>query len=265
MTSVEQDVYGANLASSGKLKLRAKALLARGTSDAVFDACVLLHEAARKERCAIAALSVCPPVTLLTSAVEVCWCLVEGLDPPRAAEAWGDVLRARAGLERRQADAILERLTSRYSALQRDFAQTLGSSAILLTLRDSARLVGLAPADRIRARKELAALLQRFPGATAFHWLDYRLAEADDAKKAAWDALERARWLEPDNSRFRAMSLLVAAWALTLAAAEQHLAGRARRARARRTRSLPDVRARRAHARPQGGRKGAQISLDASS
>ena len=49
MTSVEQDVYGANLASSGKLKLRAKALLARGTSDAVFDACVLLHEAARKE------------------------------------------------------------------------------------------------------------------------------------------------------------------------------------------------------------------------
>lgn len=73
MTSVEQDVYGANLASSGKLKLRAKALLARGTSDAVFDACVLLHEAARKERCAIAALSVCPPVTLLTSTVEVCW------------------------------------------------------------------------------------------------------------------------------------------------------------------------------------------------
>lgn len=50
MTAVVLDVYAARLPASGKLKLRAKALLAEGTPAATFDACVLLHEAARTER-----------------------------------------------------------------------------------------------------------------------------------------------------------------------------------------------------------------------
>ncbi len=224
MTLVGQDLYAANVASSGKLKLRAKGLLARGDTDSVFDACVLLHEAARIESSAIQALPVCPPVTFLTAAVETCWCLVEGFDPPRAADAWGDVLRAREGVETRQADAIVARLAPRYSAIQHEFARTLSTSATLLAIRDAARLVGLAAAERASARKELAVVLGRFPGAASFYWLGYRLAEADDDKEAAWAALENAGRLAPDNPRFRAMSLLVAAWALPRAAAEEHLA-----------------------------------------
>jgi hypothetical protein len=224
MTSVVHEMYGVNLASSGKLKLRAKGLLALGAREEVFDACVLLHEAARIERLAVQALPVCPPVTLLSSAVEVCWCLVEGLDPPKAANAWGEVLRAREGIDARHADAIVERLVPRYEAIRQQFARAVGSSPTLVAIREAARLVGLAPAERSRARKELAAVLERFPGTTSFHWLGYRLAEADDDKKAAWDALDRARKLDSGNPRFRAMSLLAAAWALPMAAADEHLA-----------------------------------------
>ena len=61
MTSVGQHRYGLHLASSGKLKLRAQALLALGGSKEVFDACVLLHEAARIERLAVQALAHVPP------------------------------------------------------------------------------------------------------------------------------------------------------------------------------------------------------------
>jgi hypothetical protein len=225
MTSFVDDVYGATLARSGQLKLKAKRLLALGTEAEVFDACVLLHEAARIERSAARVLSPPSPVTLLTSVVEACWCLIEGFDPPRAAEAWGDVLRARDEVAPTQAEGIVARLAQRYPVVQKEFARTVSASPTLLTVRSATRLVDLAPTERTRARKELAVVLQRFPGATSFYWMDYRLAEADDDKQSAWAALEKARRLDPENPRYRAMSLLVAAWALASAEAERHLAG----------------------------------------
>ncbi len=224
MTSVVHDVYQVNLASSGKLKLRAKGLLAEGTDDAVFDACVLLHEAARIQRLAVESLPACPPITRLTSAVEECWCYVEGRDPPRAAEAWGDVLRAREGIEPRVAESVLSRLEPRYKAAQQEFAQAVHSSATLLAIRGAGALSGLMPVELTKARKELASVLAKFPGATSFRWMQYRLAEADDKKRDAWEALARCRRLAPDNPRFRAMSLLVAAWALPMAGADEQLA-----------------------------------------
>jgi hypothetical protein len=45
-----------SLANSGKLELRAKGLLATGGAEDLFDACALLHEAARIQQRAVKAL-----------------------------------------------------------------------------------------------------------------------------------------------------------------------------------------------------------------
>ncbi len=225
MTAALYDVYEVNLASSGKLKLRAKGLLAEGTSETIFDACVLLHEAARIQRLAVKALPLCPPIAALASAVEECWCYVEGRSPPRAADAWGDVLRWReCVVDQQAANSILSRLEGRFRALQQEFAAAVGSSPTLLAIRDARRLSGLMPSELTKARKELAVVLGKFPGAESFWWMQYRLSESAGKKTEAWDALARCRRLAPDNPRFAAMSLLVAAWALPASAAEEQLA-----------------------------------------
>jgi hypothetical protein len=218
------DVHELHLASSGKLKLRAKARLAEGTPDAIFEACVLLHEAARTERRAIASLASCPATTRLGASIEECWCLVEGRDPPRAAEVWGQVLRDRQDVDDATAEAMLARLGPRYERTRAAFAKAVSASPTLLAFSDASSAAMATVASRARARKELAVVLDAFPGTTTFWWLGYRLAEADGDKKGAWDALTRARILSPDNPRFEAASLLTAAWALPPAAAEEHLA-----------------------------------------
>lgn len=224
MSAAVHDVYEINLASSGKLKLRAKRLLAEDTPDATFEACVLLHEAARMQRLAVDALPVRLSVTQLASALEETWCYVEGCDPPRAAETWGVVLRARESVDQPTAEAMLSKVQPLYEASRRDFAKAVNSSPAALALSNAGRLDGLGPADLARARKELAGLLSDFPGASSFWWMAYRLAESASDRSRAWDALTRARRLMPTNPRFLAMSLLVAAWALPSSEAEEHLA-----------------------------------------
>lgn len=225
MTQIIHDVYQMNLASSGKLKLRAKALLADGLADSTFGACVALHEAARIQRLAVESLPTCPPVTLLSSLVEECWCYVEGRDPPRAAEVWGDVLRAREGVSSESARSLLSRLAPRFESTQRAFARTVGSSTAILVVRDARRLDGLALSLLKKARSELDHVLADFPGIAEFWWMRYRLSESLNDKPGAWDALERARRLAPTNQRFLAMSLLVASWALVAARADELLQG----------------------------------------
>lgn len=217
------DVYELHLASSGKLKLRAKARLAEGTLDAIFDACVLLHEAARTERRAIDSLTSCPASTRLGASIEACWCLVEGRDPPGAAEIWGQVLRDLREVDEPTADAMLSRLGPRYERARAEFAKVVSASPNLSGLRDAGSIAAATVEVRASARSEIEVVLEAFPGTTSFWWMAYRLAEADGDKKAAWDALTRARLLAPGNPRFEAMSLLVAAWALPLAAAEEHI------------------------------------------
>jgi len=225
MTAVVHDVYEMNLASSGRLKLRAKALLAEGTPDEVFRACVLLHDAARIQRLAVQALPACPPVTLLSSLVEECWCFVEGRDPLRAAETWGLLLLAREAVDAATAEAILSRLSPRFEAFRQEFARLGAASPTLRAMVEAGPASDPSRAARVRARKELGTVLARFPGAMNFWWMLYRLAEMEGNKAEAWDALSRARQLAPDNARLAAMSLVVAVWALPAAAAEQHLAG----------------------------------------
>jgi hypothetical protein len=67
--SSARELHELNLVSSSTLKLRATALLAEGTGEAVFEACVRFHEAARLERKAVEALSPCPPETRLLGSV----------------------------------------------------------------------------------------------------------------------------------------------------------------------------------------------------
>jgi hypothetical protein len=222
--TASDEAYGVHLAASGRLKLRAKKLLALGSAREVFDASVLLHEAARVERLAVQALPSAPPATRLSCAVEVCSCLLEGLDPPRAAEAWAEVLRLRDWVDAPQANAIVERLADTYPAVQQQFARTVGSSATLRAIREAFPFVALTAKERIRARNELAVAVRRFPGASSLHWAAFRLAEADDDKRAARDSLEKARQLEPGEPRFRGMTLLVAAWARSRPDAEKLLA-----------------------------------------
>jgi hypothetical protein len=218
------DVYELHLASSGKLKLRAKARLAEGTREAAFDACVLLHEAARTERRAIESLTSCPASTRLGASIEACWCLVEGRDPPGAAEVWGQVLHDLRDVDEPTGEAMLSRLAPRYERARVELAKLVAASPSLSALRDGGSIPSATASARASARKEIEVVLDAFPGATSFWWMAYRLAEADGDKKAAWDALTRARLLAPGHPRFEAMSLLVAAWALPPAAAEEHIA-----------------------------------------
>jgi hypothetical protein len=217
------EVYQLNLASSGKLKLRAKALWADGGDHATFEACRLLHEAARLEQLAVNALPTCPPATRLAASVEECWCLVEGRDPPQAGQVWGRVLRDRRDVDEETAKAMLVRLTPRYQRTQSDFARLVAASPSMLMLSHLRKVAALSAGERARAQKEVARILREFPGCSSFWWMNYRLAEAAGNKAKAWDSIAKARHLAPDNSHFEAMSLLVAAWALPVRDADRYL------------------------------------------
>lgn len=224
MSSNIHDAYELNLASSGKLKLRAKGLLAEGTPDKTFEACVLLHDAARIQRRAVAALLSCPATTRLASALEECWCFVEGFDPPQAALAWGRALAEQAAVDRQTAEAMRSRLESKYEASKRAYGQALKASPNVLTVLQTRNVVGGTAAERGELRRECEAFLKQFPGATSWWWFAYRLAEASGDKGRAWNALARARRLDPDNRTFKAFSLLAAAKTFSPEAAEERLA-----------------------------------------
>jgi tetratricopeptide (TPR) repeat protein len=224
MSLVIHDAYGFNLATSGKLKLRAKGLLAGGRPDEVFEACVLLHEAARIQQRAVSALPSCPAATRLASALEECWCFVEGFDPPLAAVAWGRVLSEQEVVDRPTAEAMRSRLEPKYEASKRAYGLALKSSPNALRMLQTRSIVGGTTAERARLQREVDAFLRRFPGAIPWQWFAYRLAEASGDKGRAWDALTRARRLDPDNRTFKAMSLLLAARTFPPDSAEEHLA-----------------------------------------
>ncbi len=216
--------YQATVGSSGKLKLKAKARLASGTDDDVFDACVLLHEAARFERHAVAALVDAPAATRFAARVEECACLVEGLDPVGAARVWSKIRQAESSLDPVLARALLDRLTSRYQRLQRSYATTLAGTTTLRQMFASHRMVPASDGERRRAAHDVAKLNAAFPGVASLWWTAYRLADAAGDIGTAWAALARARLLEPDNKRFEAIALLAATRALGRDAAEDHIA-----------------------------------------
>jgi cytochrome c-type biogenesis protein CcmH/NrfG len=76
--------------------------------------------------------------------------------------------------------------------------------------------------------RDVRRLLKAFPGATHSWWASYRLLEALGDMAGAWQSLARARRLDPDNRRYKAVSLLLATAALPAAEAELHIEQSAR-------------------------------------
>jgi len=219
------EVYELNLASSGKLKLRATALLAEGTAATKLEACVLLHEAARLEKSALSALVGPPAITRLATSVEECFCLVEGRDPPGAANAWGRIIQEKAMVDGATANAMLSRLTPRFDRIQKEFALMVNRCKFLKQFWDSRISVFASTAERTRALAELKDVLTAFPGIPGFWWWAYRLEEASRKWRSAWTDLSNAMRLEPGNQRFKAMSLLLATQALSHEEASEYVSG----------------------------------------
>jgi hypothetical protein len=221
--TIVSDVYALNLSMSGKLKLRASARLAEGTEETIFEACVLLHEAARIERRAIESLPGCPSSTRLGSAIEQCACLVEGRDPQRAARAWGDVLQQLGEVDAALGEAMLARLRPRFEASDQAFKRTLAHCTTLMRLRGGGSFIPATRPERLALHREIKQILDAFPGAGTFWWASYRVLEALGDRGGAWTSLGKARLLDPGNPRFEALSLLLAAQWLPAAEADQQL------------------------------------------
>jgi len=221
--STASELYEVNLVSSSKLKLRATAYLADGSEAAVFDACVLFHDAARLERRAVEALTLCPPEARLAGSIEECWCLLEGHDPHAAADVWSRILDEVASVTRATADSMLARLRPRYDRAIKDFVGSIQSRPVLSRIGYTQVLVPSSAAEQKSTLHELQALLKRYPGVPGLWGGLSRLAEVAGNEKLAWHAVDRAGRLSPENSGIRALSLQMAAKALSPAEADQYL------------------------------------------
>jgi hypothetical protein len=197
--------YPVGLGESGKLKLRATALLAEGGSARTFEAAVLLHDAARAEARALLTLEHPTPEVRLASAIEQCACFVEGLDPVLAARAWGHVLDAAGRVPEDVAAPMLSRLKPRYSRLESAFGGALRQAP--LVARHSASLELLRGRERQRYVREVGLLLARFPGTPWLWWASCRMEHVQGRPRAAWEAIQRACRLEPDNGHHDAVRL----------------------------------------------------------
>jgi hypothetical protein len=205
---VNLDAYRLSLAGTGRLKMRALALLAEGTNDARFEAAVMLHEVARAEQRAVRALGQPSDEVRLSSAVERCWCLLEGLDLPGAANAYGDVLEASKNLPPEQAVAMRSRLEPRFEKTRAQYAKAVQALSSVRRVR-SGEPSWSAPPPR---DEELDRVLREFPGvASLWFWRSLAARRPRDA----WSFVRRAARLEPDDSRFVAGSVRLASTVLS--------------------------------------------------
>jgi len=222
--STAAELYEVNLVSSSKLKLRATAGLAEGTAEAIFDACVLFHEAARLERRAVEALAPCPPEARLAGSIEECWCLLEGSDPDAAAAVWSRILSEQEDVDRATAQAMLVRLRPRYDKSIKSFVRAAQSHPVLGQIGRTHILIPTNSDERRKALRATLAVLQQFPGVPLLWAAASRLADAVDNPELQWEAIIKALRLDPNNTALRASSLLVAAERLRPAQADAYLA-----------------------------------------
>jgi tetratricopeptide (TPR) repeat protein len=217
------DRYAQLLMTSSKHKMRATAKLAEATPAAIFEACVLLHEAARIERRALDELTSPSASTRLVAAIEECYCLIEGRDPPGAASAWELVVHERAQVDAATAAAMLARLEPKYHQALKGFQELLAKCKTLVANLRAGHSVSSSRDARAAELRDVKRVLRRFPGAAGFWWRRYRLEEADGSFGEAWAALSNARQLKPENPRYTAVSLILAVKALPLSEADAHV------------------------------------------
>ena len=208
---MSNELHRLALANSGKLKLRAKALLAEGDPEQAVEVAVLLHDAARAEARAVASIESPPAETRLAAAIEECWCLLEGGDPVSAALVWGRLDAVADGVAPDVASSMRARLSAFYDARARAYGEQISRCKTLQQMRPTGSLVPATKTMRKALLRELDALLAEFPGLASVWWARYRIKEFDGDFAAAIGALRNARRLQPDNDRFAAQSLLVVA------------------------------------------------------
>lgn len=214
--------YERLLAESGPWKLRATALLAQGDDESRFEAAVLLHDAVRAEARALEALEAPSPATRAGFAIERCFCLIDGLDPRGAIEAWGDVLSSTRELPEEAAAALRARIDRKYPPMERAFAARVQKHPRVLST--GAAISGDAR-ERARTRRQVEAFLHAYPGLAQLWFLRCLLDEAAGELGPAWKALTRARRLQPDESLYDATSFWLAPRALSKVKLAAYLAG----------------------------------------
>jgi hypothetical protein len=213
------EAYRQTKSGGGKLKLRALALLAEGGVERRFEAATLYREAARSEAHALRMLAAPDATTRLGAAVERCGCFVRAMAPTAAAVAWGDVLVESEGVSPAEASALRERLDREFATQQRAHREAIVAAPTLHT----AGFVWPAVANRARALRELKRLLTVFPGEVELWHLLHHARLSQGEVSVAWEALGRARALEPESLALLGSELLLAPRALDLGAAEERL------------------------------------------
>ncbi|MBN1610144.1 MAG: hypothetical protein JW940_26190 [Polyangiaceae bacterium] len=188
------------LVESGHFKVAAAARLAEGGTEALFEASVLFHAAARAERRALEATEAPTPEDRLRSAVEVCGCLIDALDPSAVLEwAWGRVLEASEPLPETEARAIRARLDGKFGSFLRSYQRVLKHTPKTASAMER----GKAPEQA----RELGILLSAFPGDPRF-WSSLASVQRTNGNvRACWDAIQRARRLDPEDTAIRQAEL----------------------------------------------------------
>ncbi|MBX3250223.1 MAG: hypothetical protein KF901_23800 [Myxococcales bacterium] len=211
------DAYEQARASAGKLKVKARAKLAFDEPDETFEACVLLHEAARIERRAVRLIDAAVE-TKLTALAEACACLLMGLDPPGAIKVWGEIVQLRSATD--SAADILGSLEARVEKARLHYGKKVAP------LRFFSRAPQTAE-DRHLALSAVESMLAEFPGIGSFWWARYwLLANSTPRRKAeAWRSIERARRLAPDDPYIEASAVLAGVDLLPAADAHALLRG----------------------------------------
>jgi hypothetical protein len=209
--STAQELYELNVLSSSELKLRGLGLLALGGEEEVFEACVLFHSAARLERKAVEFLSPCPPATRLAASIEECGCLLEGRDPHAAADVWARILSEADALPSAMVESKLSRLRPRYREDVRELDRLIQKHSALSGIGGTRVVVPTEASEQRRTLHAVREALVRFPGVPEFWFTAACLAAALGEMPYAGEALDRARRLDPENSRYRADGLLLGA------------------------------------------------------
>ena len=213
------DAYETALATTGVLKLKAQSQLAYGDADATFEACVLLQEAARGELRAVRLVEA-PMATQLSALAEGCYCRLLARDPHGAAETWAQIVKhPLRKAEPEAAEAILRDLGDRVEKARLEYAMALVG---LQSFHDGL-VVPKTNAARKRAGTEVRKMLAAFPGVAQWWWVAYRLAATETRWGDAWQALERAHRLTPDEVRFEALLVLAAIEALDRRGARERI------------------------------------------
>lgn len=210
------------LLEAGKLKLAAKARLAEGGVTARYDAAVLYHAAARAEQRTLLVMEAPSPEARLANAIERCACLIEGFDAMVVLEvAWADVLIASSAVPERTAAAMRSRIDASMAEFVKRYRGVLAKTP--------AFKAAIEADDPWRASRsldrELDRFLKVFPGdARVWSIRSRQYLQAGDVT-AAWEAIQRARELMPEETMFVGLELDLVPKHLPYARAEAQLDG----------------------------------------